>query len=199
MDKRIINYILINGRKTHSLGLFHGKAGVAMSMFFYARKTDNKLYYDYARDLMLDVSRNVCGKGVSVDLEHGLAGIGVALTVYACLFPNEAHDIIEKIAFIDENVQDRVLHCLEDDTLQDEMKGLKHYMKIRGQSALKHFRGKEKLNVSNQFSLTINLKGVSLLSLFKCPLWPVEEYRSHAIDLDGGCSYYVLKECLYGI
>ena len=51
-EDKIVGKLIINGTLTEQPGLFYGKTGIAVFFFHYARQTNNKLYQNYAMDLI---------------------------------------------------------------------------------------------------------------------------------------------------
>jgi len=75
LDK-IVETLLINGSLLETSGLFHGKTGIAIYFFHYARHTGNDLFVDYAMDLIEDVQNQINSVKYHVRYDTGLAGIG---------------------------------------------------------------------------------------------------------------------------
>jgi hypothetical protein len=78
---RIIQTLIINGTLTEPSGLFHGKTGIAVFFFNYARQTNNKLFHDYAIDLIEEIQQQITVT-VSARYDIGLAGIGVGFEYF---------------------------------------------------------------------------------------------------------------------
>ncbi|MFV0271360.1 MAG: hypothetical protein ACK5HZ_06725 [Macellibacteroides fermentans] len=75
---QIANILLINGTLTECPGLVHGKTGVAIFFFHYARYTENMLFADYAFDL-IGLIQNQIHVNSSADYERGISGIGIGI------------------------------------------------------------------------------------------------------------------------
>ena len=76
--QQTVDMLLLNGTLTECTGLVHGKMGIAVFFFHYARYTGNELFVDYAMDL-IDESMNQIHVNSPADYEKGLAGIGVGI------------------------------------------------------------------------------------------------------------------------
>jgi len=76
--EKVIETLIINGTLTEQLGLFYGKAGIAVFFFHYARHTGNELFQDYALDLIESIQEQITVT-VSVRYDVGLPGIGVCM------------------------------------------------------------------------------------------------------------------------
>ena len=76
--QHIVNILLLNGTLTACPGLIHGKMGIAIFFFHYARYTENSLFEDYALDLIGEIQEQVHANNPA-DYERGIAGIGVGI------------------------------------------------------------------------------------------------------------------------
>jgi len=74
-DQKIINTLLLNASFIDNLGLMHGKMGISIFFFHIARQTKNKIYEDYAGELIDEIYDEITAN-TPVDFENGLAGIG---------------------------------------------------------------------------------------------------------------------------
>ncbi len=74
-QQRITNTLLLNSSFTENIGLMHGKMGIAIYFFHLARENKNKIYEDYAGELIDEIYEEISIK-TSLDFENGLAGIG---------------------------------------------------------------------------------------------------------------------------
>ena len=75
---RIAHHIFIDNNTSNNPGLLYGKMGKAIFFFHYSALTGNKIYEDYALDLIEEMTRLIYQE-TPVDYENGLAGIGVAI------------------------------------------------------------------------------------------------------------------------
>ena len=73
--KRIANTLVVNIQNVDNRGLFNGKTGIAVFLYYYARYSGISVYSDVADDLIEDISNSLNSTG-SVDFETGLTGIG---------------------------------------------------------------------------------------------------------------------------
>jgi lantibiotic modifying enzyme len=73
--ERITNTLLLNSSFIDNIGLMHGKMGIAICFFHLAHETDNKIYEDYAGELIDEIYEEISIR-TSCDFENGLAGIG---------------------------------------------------------------------------------------------------------------------------
>lgn len=75
---RIANYLVINASFTCSLGLFHGKMGIVIFFYHYARYSQNPIYEELADELLGEVYEDI-HVDLPVNFENGLCGIGWAV------------------------------------------------------------------------------------------------------------------------
>lgn len=73
--QNIINSLLLNASFIDNIGLMHGKMGISICFYHLARQTKNKIYEDYAGELIDEIYEEITAN-TSVDFENGLAGIG---------------------------------------------------------------------------------------------------------------------------
>lgn len=74
-DQRISNTLLLNASFIDNLGIMHGKMGISICFFHFARQTGNQIYEDYAGELIDEIYEEITAN-TPVDFENGLAGIG---------------------------------------------------------------------------------------------------------------------------
>ena len=74
--ENIVHKLIINGNLLYQPGLFHGKIGVAVFFFHYARHTGNKLFEDYAMNLIKNVITQINSNKIPTRYDIGVAGIG---------------------------------------------------------------------------------------------------------------------------
>ena len=73
--QRIANVLLLNASFIDNLGLLNGKMGIAIFFYHYARYTDNKVYSNYAGELIDEIYEEI-NKNTPIDFANGLTGIG---------------------------------------------------------------------------------------------------------------------------
>ena len=78
---KIADWLLLNGTLTKCPGLLHGKLGIAIFFFHYARYTGKTLFEEYAWDLIMAIQEQL-HVNYRPDYEKGIAGIGEGSTIY---------------------------------------------------------------------------------------------------------------------
>ena len=90
--KNIADELMRQGITIPESGLLHGKMGLVIFFFHYARYTDNKSFEDYAMELMDSIQEQIIQQHV-LNYATGLAGIGAGIEYLA------QHNFVE----VDEN------------------------------------------------------------------------------------------------
>lgn len=129
--QRIVRHLIINSSFCPSLGLYHGKMGIIIALFHYARYKNNSIYTDFAWDLLNEVFDNIHLVD-SVSLESGYGGIGWAL-VYLIKnnFLDGDPDFI--LSEIDEIISKVDLDKIDDLSVDKGLLGLLCYIKARNE------------------------------------------------------------------
>ena len=73
--QRINNCLLLNSSFVDNLGIMHGKMGIAIYFFHLFRNTANRLYEDFACELVDEIYSEICSD-TPCTFEDGLSGIG---------------------------------------------------------------------------------------------------------------------------
>ena len=75
MMKQTARHFLFFGSYLGNIGLFNGKTGLMLYLFYYARHSGNSLYEDFAMELFDEICRDI-SPDTPVGLGNGLCGIG---------------------------------------------------------------------------------------------------------------------------
>jgi hypothetical protein len=73
--QRIANILLINGSFIDNPGLLNGKMGIAIFFYYYSQYTKNKIYEEYAGELIDEIYEEI-NASTPVDFKNGITGIG---------------------------------------------------------------------------------------------------------------------------
>jgi hypothetical protein len=73
--QRIANVLLLNASFIDNPGLLNGKMGIAIFFYHYSRYSKNKIYEDYAGELVDEIYEEI-NTSTAVNFENGLTGIG---------------------------------------------------------------------------------------------------------------------------
>lgn len=195
---KIANYIVLHGRYWRHPGLFHGKTGLMLAMFLYARKSSLSVFREFAEDLLDDI-QNQLNETLPQGMENGLSGIAYAMAYlsnhgHLCFDQNEILcDIDSKIMSVDpRRITDYGFEtgalgvwayvCERLNSRQSVTSLDKQYIAELG-SVLK----KNHTSIPGHFSLIEKLHK---------PEFPVQDYLNNKLDLDGGSAYYLLQYSL---
>lgn len=196
--KQIANYILLHGRYQRNIGLFHGKAGIMLTMFLFSQKTGISVYHDFAEDLFDDV-QNQLYDNMPIGMENGLAGIAYAMSYLA----NKnilSFDQNEILSDIDQKIMSIDPRRISDLDFQTGALGVWFYIEER-------LKSKEGLmSMDTQYigelkdilkeGYSSNTSEFNLLERLQKPTFSIHEYEKQKLDIDEGVAYYLLKYSL---
>ena len=196
--KQIANYILLHGRYQRNIGLFHGKAGIMLTMFLFSQKTGISVYHDFAEDLFDDV-QNQLYDNMPIGMENGLAGIAYAMSYLA----NKnilSFDQNEILSDIDQKIMSIDPRRISDLDFQTGALGVCFYIEER-------LKSKEGLmSMDTQYigelkdilkeGYSSNTSEFNLLERLQKPTFSIHEYEKQKLDIDEGVAYYLLKYSL---
>lgn len=74
----IVNTLILNTSFIENLGLLNGKMGVAICFFHLAKESNNKVYTNYANQLIDEICEEI-NNTPTIDFINGLAGIGFGI------------------------------------------------------------------------------------------------------------------------
>lgn len=126
---RIANYILLKGSNVSDAGLYHGKMGLSLALFFFGRKTGNYIMERYASNLLEDVYDMVY-TNMPVGIEYGLSGIGLGIVfLYKNYFvEGNLDDVLEDI---DKKIMEYCPLRMKDTSFRSGLQGIMTYIKER--------------------------------------------------------------------
>lgn len=76
--QHISNFLLLNAGFIENPGLLHGKMGIAIFFYNYSRYSQNKIYENYAGELIDEIYEGI-DASIPVNFENGQTGIGWAV------------------------------------------------------------------------------------------------------------------------
>jgi len=127
--RQIVDKLLLNGTLCDCPGLVHGKTGIAVFFFHYARYANNELFEEYAMDLIEEIKFQIHNNSPA-DYERGIAGIGAGIDY---LIKNNFVDADKDIfRDFDERMYRAVMYDpWQDFSLYDGLSGYGRYWMIR--------------------------------------------------------------------
>ena len=195
--RKIVDYLLLKSPYLRDIGLFHGKMGIAVALYLYANRYDDKLIEEFTWDLIQQVY-----DGVHVDmpigLECGLAGIGYGAT-FLCKHGYVECDLNSILSDIDAKIMERDPRRMTDFSIRTGAGGILLYLALRqrvGGTLLtfdNQYITEFQTAIANKMLPNIN---ASIISLLNVPLFSPNEYLEKTIGIDKGSAYYILKNIL---
>lgn len=127
--QKIANHLIINSSFLDNLGLFHGKMGIVIFFYHYARYTNNPLYEEFAGELLDEIFEEIHDK-LPIDFENGYLGIGWGIEYLAeqKFIEGDTNDILQDI---DKKVMERDIRRITDLSLNTGLEGIFHYVLAR--------------------------------------------------------------------
>lgn len=128
--QQIANRLVKNWSLLESPGLWHGKMGIALFFFNYARYTGKELFEDYAMEVIESIHANISWESMT-DYEDGLTGIGVGIEYLSQngFLEIDADEILEDI---DMRIQNEIImQKHENKSIGRGLSGLGKYLLFR--------------------------------------------------------------------
>ena len=193
--RRISEYLLLKSSYMRDIGLFHGKMGIAVSLFAYANKYDDKLMEEYAWDLLQQVYEGV-HSDLPIGLENGLIGIGDGVTL---LYENKwvEGELNAILSDVDEKIMERDPRRIKDFSIRSGIGGLLLYLTIRERAngVPATFDSQYLAELHDKVSDNdFKVRETNLIDILNMPSFKENDYVDQAIGIDGGSAYYVLKQ-----
>lgn len=193
--RRISEYLLLKSSYMRDIGLFHGKMGIAVSLFAYANKYDDKLMEEYAWDLLQQVYEGV-HSDLPIGLENGLIGIGYGVTL---LYENKwvEGELDSILSEVDEKIMERDPRRINDFSIRSGIGGLLLYWTIRERAngVPATFDSQYLVELHDKVSDNdFKVRETNLIDILNMPSFKENDYVDQAIGIDGGSAYYVLKQ-----
>lgn len=192
--KQIANHLIVNASFLKDLGLFHGKIGIVLFFYQYARYTDNSIYQEFAGEL-LDEVFNELHDSIGPDFENGLSGIAWGILY---LLKNEfAHGNPDEILEdIDNKLMEVNLLKVRDLSLERGLTGISVYLSYRlaHQSEISPFDAEfvsDLQKVISDKALPVEFDLYSIVN--QNTLSSIEEIKRDALGLKEGYAGYGLK------
>lgn len=124
--QRITRFLLLRGSFISNIGLLNGKMGIAIFFYLYSKLTNNKLYADFAGEL-IDEIYDKMSLEIPLGFGDGLAGIawGIHYLVDNHFVYGDIDCILEDF---DYKIQELDVRKIKDVSLETGLKGLAYYV-----------------------------------------------------------------------
>lgn len=195
--RKIADYLLLKSPYILDIGLFHGKMGIVVSLYAYAKKYNDRLLEDFAWDLLQQIYDKV-HTDTPTGLENGLAGIGYGTTLLSKL-GLVACDLNSVLADIDAKIMERDPRRMSDFSVRTGAGGVLLYL------ALRHETDGTVLTFDNLYMAELKSAAADkvmhnpdtdLLGMLNKPSFAACDYIEKPVGIDGGSAYYILKDIL---
>lgn len=134
IEEKIIHHLILKGFSLKDIGLFGGKAGIAIAFFCYGKYTRNNTYIEVADDL-IDGFLSQVDKRTGIDFATGLCGVGWAIEFFiqnnfVVCDSNQACIDIDRLVMLAD------VRRISDVSLKTGLEGLLHYVLARLKGAM---------------------------------------------------------------
>lgn len=126
---RISNYLLINYSFIPDISLFYGKMGGVIFFCHYGRYTDNKLYEEFAGELLDELYEEISAD-IPVGLSRGLCGIGWGVE-YLVSNKFMKGDTSKILADLDKRIMNIDVKRIDDLSMETGLEGILFYINTR--------------------------------------------------------------------
>ena len=134
-EQQTTHHLMLRSPFIKDIGLLHGKMGIALFFYHYAKHTGNSVYSDYADDLLDDIWKNLHNR-LPDTFESGATGIvwGVEYLIQNSFVAGNSNAIC---ADVDARIMQLDLRRMTPQFIEKELEGFLHYVLIRTQGAIK--------------------------------------------------------------
>jgi hypothetical protein len=182
-----------------TVGLYHGKMGITLCLFHYARFTGKKLYEDFAGELLDEIYEEM-PHSMSVDFENGLCGIGWGIE-YLLQNHFAEGDSNVTLAFVDQKIMERDIRRITDKRFATGLDGISCYIDKRLHS-LSHRTGDIPFDETylNEWKTVVTPASFpddrQILRMITQTLPQGDNILSWDLGLSGGCAGFIIKNIL---
>ena len=123
--RRIARFLMLHGSFCNNIGLLNGKTGITLFFYHYARYTGNRIYNDFAGELIDEIYKDI-HLGTPQNFKDGLSGIawGMEYFIRNGFVAADPDEILEDL---DQQILERDVRRVSDDSLETGLKGLACY------------------------------------------------------------------------
>lgn len=126
---RIAKFLMLHGSFLNNLGLFHGKMGIILFFFHYARYIKEKIYYNFAGEL-IDEIYNEIHDSYPLNFKDGLCGIawGIEYLILNNFVEAKSNAVLGEL---DKMIMEWDVRKIHDISLETGLSGIAHYVIAR--------------------------------------------------------------------
>lgn len=125
----MVNHLAIHGSFIDDLGLFHGKMGIALFFYHYARYANEPVYELLAENLVEEIYESI-HENMPITMEKGLCGIawGVCNLLDNSFLDGDADEVLSDI---DHKIMERDPMRIADLSFRTGLEGIWSYVQLR--------------------------------------------------------------------
>lgn len=194
--RQTVLHLILNASFAPTVGLYHGKMGIVLFFAYYGRYTGDRLYNDFAGELLDEVIEDV-DDTIQIDFENGLCGIGWGIEH---LLQNGFIDrnVDEILLDVDNKVMENDVLRMTDQSLRTGLSGLACYVEKRiGVKAEKTLF--DEMYLKNLDAVTIlkpKWNDYQILSSIIGMLPDNDDVSSWKLGLENGCAGFGLNKIM---
>lgn len=196
-NQQIVNHLILKSIEISDVSLYHGKMGIVLALYIYARRSAQEHIKDYAWDLLQDVYKGV-NETQPVGLEYGLSGIGYGTTLLKKygIFDCDLNDVL---CSIDQKIMTYDPLRITDFTYRTGIWGVSNYIKLRmnveGRISSFDTQYLQELQYALSANQTFNngIPEKTIWADLQAPDWELSDFHNHPLGIDKGLAYYLIK------
>lgn len=195
--RKIVDYQILYSPYMRDIGLFHGKMGVVVALYMYAKKYKDELISEYAWDLFQQIYEGVYSN-MPIGLEYGLAGIGYGTTI---LYKHGLVDcdLNSILVDVDSKIMEHDPRRMKDLSIRTGVGGLIQYIALRKNTG-EPFEIFDAQYLSELYAAATPVVSVyqdtNVMSYLNVPSFSIGDYIDKQLGIDGGSAYYILNDIL---
>jgi hypothetical protein len=126
---QVVRHLMLHSSYTPDLGLLNGKIGIILFFYEYASYTNNRLYRDFADDLLDEIFEELA-TNLPIGFADGLCGIawGIEYLMRKGFVEADADEVLEEL---DQQIAERDVRKMTDYSLKTGLKGVAYYVLSR--------------------------------------------------------------------
>ena len=124
--QRIARYLMLHGSFTDDIGLLHGKTGIVIFFYHYARYTEKRIYNDFAEELIEEIYKEI-NVSTPLNFKDGLCGIawGIGYLIQNDFIEADPDEVLEDL---DKRIMEWDVRHISDCSLETGLTGIACYV-----------------------------------------------------------------------
>ncbi|MCM1372043.1 MAG: hypothetical protein NC113_05055 [Bacteroides sp.] len=197
VNQRISNHLILKSLELRDISLYHGKMGLVLAQYLYARQSGQGHVSDFAWDLLQEVYE-VVNETLPIGLEYGLSGIGYGVSLlrkYGIL----DCDLDDVLCSIDRKIMSYDPRRMEDFSYRNGIWGVYCYIRLRMETEgrVNSFDSQYLQELQQALVLMPAFrKGIPYRAIWEdlqAPEWKFPEFHDKPIGIDGGLAYFLVS------